>query len=56
MTLQGFGFLLVVIGIVTLTLEMAVYLLVGLHVSTYPGTILQPVLEVMGIVKWSNYL
>ncbi|KAK7823866.1 hypothetical protein U0070_020537, partial [Myodes glareolus] len=33
MTLQGFGFLLVVTGTVTLTLEMAVYLLVDVHVK-----------------------
>lgn len=45
LTLQGFGFLLVVTGTVTLTLEMAVYLLVDVHVSTYPGTVLQSVLE-----------
>lgn len=51
MTLQGFGFLLVVIGTVALTLEMAVYLLVGVYVSTYPGTVVQSVLEVMGNYK-----
>lgn len=51
MTVQGFGFLLVVIGTVPLTLEMADYLLVGVHVITYPGTVLQSVLEVMGTYK-----
>lgn len=56
MTLPGFGFLLVVIGTMTLTLEMAVYLLVDVHVSTYPGTVLQSVLKVIEllvlIVSW----
>lgn len=51
MTVQGFGFLLVATGTVALTLEMAVYLLEGVHVSTYSGTVLQSVLEVMGTYK-----